>query len=55
MATDKRERQRLNRAAKQNVDNKAARKLKVLDTARKVATWAVVGGLLLVLANIVWG
>lgn len=55
MATDKRERQRLNRAAKQDEDKKAARKQKTFDTAKRIAVWAIVGGLLLVVANIVWG
>ena len=55
MATDKRERQRQNRTVKQDELNKVERKLKVLSTARRVGIWAVVGGSVLVLANIVWG
>lgn len=55
MATDKRERQRLNRAAKLAVDSKAARKQKIFDTAKRAGIWLVVGVALLTLANIVWG
>ena len=55
MATDKRERQRLNRAAKQEEQSKTARKEKVIATAKRAAKWVVVGVTLLVLANIVWG
>lgn len=55
MATDKRERQRLNRAAKQVEESKVARKTKIIDTARRLGKWIVLGVLLIVLANIVWG
>ncbi len=55
MATDKRERQRQNRAVKQEERGKAARKEKVMATAKRAAKWVVVGVALLVLANVVWG
>jgi len=55
MATDKRERQRENRAAKRAADSKVERKQKTLNMAKRVGIWLVVGGVLLVLANIVWG
>jgi hypothetical protein len=55
MATDKRERQRENRAAKQEEHNKTARKEKVMATAKRAAVWIVVGMALVLLANIVWG
>jgi hypothetical protein len=55
MATDKRERQRQNRAAKQAEQAKIVRKQKVIATAKRVGVWVVVGVALLILANIVWG
>jgi hypothetical protein len=55
MATDKRERQRQNRAAKQAEQAKIVRKQKVITTAKRVGVWVVVGVALLILANIVWG
>ncbi|MCP4306007.1 MAG: hypothetical protein GY926_20475 [bacterium] len=55
MASDKRERQRLNRAAKQEEVNKTVRKQKALATAKRVAVWVAVGVVLVLLANIVWG
>lgn len=55
MATDKRERQRQNRAEKQAAQAKIDRRQKVIATAKRVGVWVVVGIALLVLATIVWG
>lgn len=55
MATDKRERQRQNRAVKQAEQAKIARKQKVIATAKRVGVWIVVAVVLLILANVVWG
>lgn len=55
MASDKRERQRQNRAVKQAEENKVARKQKTIAMAKRIGIWVVVGIALLVLANIVWG
>jgi len=55
MATDKRERQRQNRAAKQAEQAKIVRRQKVVAAARRVGVWIVVGIALLILANVVWG
>ena len=55
MASDKRERQRLNRAAKQVEVHKTVRKQKVLTTAKRVAVWVAVGVVFVLLANVVWG
>ncbi len=55
MATDKRERQRQNRAAKQAEQAKIDRRRKVIVTAKRVGVWIVMGVALLVVANIVWG
>ncbi|MGA9596255.1 MAG: hypothetical protein WBV06_08865 [Acidimicrobiia bacterium] len=55
MATDKRERQRQNRAVKQVELNKVNRREKVLSTAKRVAIWVVVFFVLLIVANAVWG
>ena len=55
MATDKRERQRQNRAVKQAEQAKVVRKRKIIATAKRVGVWVVVAIGLLVLANIVWG
>jgi hypothetical protein len=54
MATDKRERQRQNRAVKQAELTKQARREKILNTAKRVAIWAVVFVILLFVANFVW-
>jgi flagellar biosynthesis/type III secretory pathway M-ring protein FliF/YscJ len=54
MATDKRERQRANRAAKQAAEAKAARQAKVLDVARRVGIWVVVILVLFVIAYVVF-
>ncbi len=55
MATDKRERQRQNRAVKQAAQAKIDRRKKITATARRVGVWVITGIALLVLANIVWG
>ena len=55
MATDKRERQRQNRASKQAEQAKIVRKQKIIATAKRVGVWVVVAIALFVLANIVWG
>jgi hypothetical protein len=55
MATDKRERQRINRAAKQAAEAKAARRAKLLGRARRIGIWVAVVLVVFVLANIVFG
>jgi hypothetical protein len=55
MATDKRERQRQNRAVKQVEQSKHQRRQKVFDLSKRIAVWAVAFLVLLVLANLVWG
>lgn len=55
MATDKRERQRANRAERQAEEAAAYRKQKLIRRARQVATWAVIIVLFFILANAVWG
>jgi hypothetical protein len=55
MASDKRERQRQNRAVKQQAQSKVVRKEKTIATIRRIAIWVVIGVVLLVLANLVFG
>lgn len=55
MATDKRERQRQNRASKQAELTKQLRKQKVLSTAKRVGIWVVVLIALFFVSNAVWG
>ena len=55
MATDKRERQRQNRAVKQAEQSKIDRRQKVIALTKRIGVWVVVGVALLVLANVVWG
>jgi cell division protein FtsL len=55
MATDKRERQRQNRAVKQEEQQKIARKEKAIARAKRVAIWIIVAVVFVILANIVWG
>lgn len=55
MASDKRERQRANRAVKDKAAGKVARKQKTIDILKRAAVWAVVGVALIILANAVWG
>ena len=54
MATDKRERQRQNRAVKQAELGKEKRRQKVLDISKRIAIWAVIFVVLLIVANVVW-
>jgi len=54
MASDKRERQRQNRASKQAELNKQQRKQKLFSTIRRVGIWAIVFVILVILANAVW-
>jgi len=55
MASDKRERQRQNRAVKQEAQSKVARKQKTIDLTKRVALWVAVGFVFLFAANVVWG
>ncbi len=55
MASDKRERQRANRAVKTEAQTKVMRKQKSISLVKRAAIWAVVGVVLILLANIVWG
>jgi hypothetical protein len=55
MASDKRERQRQNRAVKQAAQSKVARKEKAIAMVKRVGVWVVVGIVLIILANVVWG
>ena len=55
MATDKRERQRANRALRQAEEAAVLRKQKLMKRGRQVVTWAVIIVVLFLLANAVWG
>ncbi len=55
MASDKRERQRQNRAVKQEAQSKVVRKQKTIATIKRIGIWVVIGVILLVLANVVFG
>lgn len=55
MATDKRERQRQNRAVKQAEVNKQKRKEKLIARIKRYSVWAVVLTLLIIVSQIVWG
>jgi hypothetical protein len=55
MATDKRERQRANRAQKQAEEAAVARKQKLVRWIRQGAIWLVAVAVVFVLANLVWG
>ncbi len=55
MATDKRERQRQNRAVKQAAENKAKRRQNIIDRVRRIAIWAAAFVILVIAANLVWG
>jgi hypothetical protein len=55
MATDKRDRQRANRAQKQAEAEAAAKRERLKRRARQVLIWAVIVAAVLILANIVWG
>ncbi len=55
MATDKRSRQRANRARKQAKADKAARRTLTLKRIRRILIYGVIIALVLLLANQVWG
>lgn len=55
MPSEKRERQRQNRAVKQQAQSKVARKQKTIALAKRAVIWVVVGVVLIALANVVWG
>jgi hypothetical protein len=55
MATDKRERQRANREAKQAAQRKVERRQSLFDRSKRIAIWVVLGIVLLFLANLVFG
>ncbi|MDH3500746.1 MAG: hypothetical protein OEM97_11520 [Acidimicrobiia bacterium] len=55
MGTDKRDRQRQNRAEKQAQEAAAARKARLKSRIRKGAIWVTIVAVVLVLANLVWG
>lgn len=55
MATDKRERQRQNRAVKQAELNKQQRRQRIIDRTKRIAVWAVVLVVMFVAASVVWG
>ena len=55
MPSEKRERQRQNRAVKQQEQNKVQRKQKTIATIKRVGVWIVVAIVMIVLANLVFG
>ena len=55
MATDKRARQRANREAKLAEMQKAQKRQEMLSRVRRISIWVVVGIVLFVLANLVFG
>ena len=55
MATDKRARQRANREAKQAEMQKAQRRQAMVGRAKRIGVWAIIGIVLFILANIVFG
>jgi len=55
MATSKRERQRANREAKLAAQHKVERKQAVLSRSKRIAIWVVIGVVLFVVANLVFG
>ena len=55
MATDKRKRQRQNRAVKQAELDKQKRRERWIDRSKRIAIWAVVLVVMFILASIVWG
>ena len=55
MATDKRERQRQNRAVKQAELDKQNRRQRMIDRSKRIAIWIVVIVVMFILASIVWG
>lgn len=55
MATDKRERQRQNRAVKQAELTKQQRRENLVKAAKRVGKWVVAFAVVLIAANLVWG
>ncbi len=55
MATSKRERQRANREAKLAEEKKVLRKQSIFQRSKRIAVWVVVGIVLFVLANLLFG
>jgi len=55
MATDKRERQRANREARQEEEKKARRKRRFIDRSRRIAIWTVVILGLILISSWLWG
>ena len=55
MATDKRERQRQNRAEKQAAENKQKRRQNLINRVKRYSVWAVVFALLIIVSQVVWG
>jgi FtsH-binding integral membrane protein len=55
MASEKRERQRANREAKQAEVQKVQKRTETLSRAKRIAIWAVLGIVLFIIANLVFG
>jgi hypothetical protein len=55
MATSKRDRQRANREAKLAAEKKVMRKQNLFQRSKRIVVWVVVGVVLLVIANLIWG
>jgi cell division septal protein FtsQ len=55
MATSKRERQRANREAKLAEEKKIQRKQSIFQRSKRIAVWVLVGIVLFVLANLIFG
>jgi uncharacterized membrane protein len=55
MASEKRERQRANREAKQAEQAKIDRRDTTIQRAKRIAIWVAVGVVLFIVANLVWG
>jgi hypothetical protein len=55
MASDKRERQRANRAVRRKAESKTARTERIIGLTKRVTWWVVGIAALLILANVVWG
>ncbi len=55
MATDKRDRQRANRAEKQQNEAKVARRRKAFKLAKRIAIYGILAAAVLVLANLFLG
>lgn len=55
MATDKRERQRQNRAEKQEIEVKAVRRAKLIKNGRRIAIYGLLALAVLLLANFFLG